>query len=232
MMSHSRQSDMTSARRLKKDRTHELVLQAKKRVLDVIDSIPPQDLVYAIKDAPSLRGMILGYVAEYQFLQYLKNLGRFSDLSQPDDHDRTQNKADILISYTGIRISFQLKSIQTNSIAYLTGDELLIADVQNDASDKRTITLPNGHNVETTNYKVGDYDILAVPLFPFSGEWNFAYMLNSECRRTDSKKYNEEDKQFLLKTTERITYPLSSPWTNSLDEIILRACKHKKAKNP
>lgn len=197
-------------------------LEARARVLNIIDSVTPQELVTAIKDAPSLRGMILGYIAELKFKEFLSTHSEFKDLFKPDDHDRKNNKIDMGFTYRDRLVTFQLKSIQTNSIATRVLDDKLIAKVQNDGSDKRLVVLPNGHEVETTNYRVGDYDVLAVPLFPFTGKWDFAFKLNRECRTTTSKKYAVEDQQFLLSTMEDIEYPLNAPWTKDIFRVIGR----------
>jgi len=118
--------------------------------------------------------------------------------------------------------SIQLKSIQTNSLHVDAETGLLTATVQNDASDNRNITLDNGVAVTTTCYKRGEYDILAVPLFPFTGGWQFAYMRNQDCRPTESSKYPESIREHLLSTTEIITYPLRGNWTEDLGGILKR----------
>ena len=98
--------------------------------------------------------------------------------------------------------------------------------VQNDASCKRTISLKNNEKVCTTNYKVGDYDILVVPLYPFASKNKFAYKLNKNCKRTNCKKYTKYQQQQLLSTTEKICYPLSDDWTEDLDSIIKKLWKN------
>lgn len=215
-----------------KQADHALAIAARNRVTTIIDAIPPTDLVNAIKRAPSLRGMILGYIAEEMFQHHVLGDAIFSDVNKHDDHDRSANKADRDFLYQGHRISVQLKSVQTNSIAWRSDLNAVYAIVQNDGSDKRDVRLPNGEIVTTTNYKIGDYDILAVPLFPFTGSWDFAYMLNSECRKTTSSKYNSTQQSYLLSTTEEITYPLSAPWSTDLPATIERLIRHKKAENP
>jgi len=199
------------------DKLHPDAVAAKARVVTIIDSVSPTELVEAIKRAPSLRGMILGYIAEEMFEKHvLGALPGASKIRKHDDHDRSMNKSDRDFVFGGRRYSIQLKSIQTNSIAYDPASEVLCADVQNDGSDRRTVLLPNGQRVETTNYVIGDYDILAVPLFPFTGTWTFAYKRNRDCRLTDSKKYSEENRQYLLSTIEKLTYPLRPPWVSDL----------------
>lgn len=210
------------------NQNHADVIQARKRVENIIDEITPDELVAAVKKAPSLRGMIMGYISELKFFNYVQNFD-VKGLYRPDDHNREENKADLCFDYKGKRVRVQLKSIQTNSIKRSEENGKIYATVQNDASDRRKILLPSGETVETTNYKVGDYDVLAVPLYPFCGKWDFAYLLNTNCRHTTNNKYTDSQKQHLLATTETITFPLSPPWTKNLVEILERYISNKKA---
>jgi len=189
----------------------------------MIDVVKPEDLVSSIKRAPSLRGMILGYIAEEMFektlpLQYPGILP--ANIHKHDDHDRASNKSDRTVHHNKRMYRIQLKSLQTNSISRNLESGLLVADIQNDASDARSIRLPNGSIVSTTCYARGEYDILAVPLFPFSGVWTYAYKRNSDCRGCTSKKYSPEDAEYLLATTEKITWPLSEGWTDNLLDLL------------
>jgi len=199
---------------------HPKAEEARARIPMIIDSINPNDLIQAIKRAPSLRGMILGYIAEEMFARHVLSDKRFSDVRKHDDHDRTLNKADRDFMYKGKRFSIQLKSVQTNTIGWNEDLGCLTAKVQNDGSDKRDVQLPNGEVVSTTNYRIGDYDIMAVPLFPFTGEWNFAYLKNSDCRLTESAKYTESQRRYLLATTEKLYFPLREKWRGGLIEVL------------
>jgi hypothetical protein len=163
--------------------------------------------------------MMLGYIAEEMFLKFLRKNDAVSDLRQHNDHDRSMNKADVDFLIGGRRVSVQLKSIQTNSICFRSDLSMLHASVQNDGSDKREVRLEGGEVVLTTNYRVGDYDVLAVPLFPFTGQWDFAYKLNRSCRRTTSKKYTANQQRQLLSTMEEITYPLTDHWSTNLESV-------------
>jgi hypothetical protein len=206
----------TRLARGQKNADHMLAVAARARVSTIVDAIPPEDLVLAIKRAPSLRGMILGYIAEEMFGKTVLCDHRITDVRQHDDHDRENNKVDTDFLFEGRRVSIQLKSLQTNSIVWRRDLDALHGVVQNDGSDKRDVKLPNGTVVSTTNYRMGDYQILAVPLFPFTGTWDFAYKLNRNCRLTTSNKYTPEQQQYLLATTEEITYPLSDHWSVDL----------------
>lgn len=214
---------MAQRKRQLSSRDHPSAVQARERVLQIIDSVDPADLVSAIKRAPSLRGMILGYLAEEQFEKYV--LRRYAGVSQGDikkhdDHNRSENKSDRTIIYKGYEIRIQLKSVQTNSIVWDNESNIIRATVQNDASDARSVRFPDGSSVVTTCYKRGDYDILAVPLFPFSGTWSFAYKTNEECAASASAKYTDYQKKYLLSTLERLTWPLSTGWCDDLEAAI------------
>ncbi len=192
---------------------------ARSRVMTMIDAIPPEDLVSSIKRAPSLRGMILGYIAEEMFEKHVPEKYKSvlaEHLEKHDDHDREVNKSDRTITYKGRRYGIQLKSMQTNSIGRNVETGHLQADVQNDASDARSVILSDGTSVITTCYVRGEYDLLAVPLFPFTGKWDYAYKKNINCRTSRSKKYTEFQAQHLLATTEKITWPLSDDWHEDL----------------
>jgi hypothetical protein len=205
------------------DKNDTEAVRARERVMEIIDSVHPEDLVASIKRAPSLRGMILGYIAEEMFEKYApQKYDSISpaDIEKHDDHDRKFNKSDRTITTNGRIYRIQLKSIQTNSIKRNLETGLLQADVQNDASDARTVVLPNGSKIVTICYARGDYDILAVPLFPFTGRWDYAYKSNLDCRSTTSNKYSIEDSRFLLSTTEIITWPLDGNWTTELSNLL------------
>lgn len=203
--------------RSKKNREHPRAVEARARVATIIDQVSPEDLVSSIKRAPSLRGMILGYIAEEMFQRHiLEPLTGIEGITKHDDHDRTKNKSDRSFSYKGKPYRVQLKSLQTNSITYDQEKDRLEATVQNDASDSRKVTLPSGKEIITTCYIRGEYDILAVALFPFTGRWEFAYKWNVECRSSSFKGYDDDDKMQLLASTEKICWPLDNSWTTDL----------------
>ncbi len=144
--------------------------------------------------------------------------------SKDDDHEKT--KSDRTVVYKGRPISIQVKSIQTNSIKLANG--VFTASVQNDASDRRKVKLPGGSAVETTCYVVGEYDILAVSLHPFTGEWRYAFKENSKLKRTTSKKYTPRQQRHLLATLETISFPLDTSWTEDFDAILEAVSKGKR----
>jgi hypothetical protein len=180
------------------------------RIRDPENWADADTLFRVIRDNPSLRGFIYGYVSEMKFEEfYLRSADWIDHFIKDDDHKKS--KSDRTIVYRGTAISVQVKSVQTNSIK--VSNSGFIAKVQNDASDRRKVKLPNGRTIETTCYLVGEYDLLAVSLQPFTGIWKFAFKLNQDLNRTTSSKYRPSDRQHLLATLETLTYPLDASWT-------------------
>jgi hypothetical protein len=64
---------------------------------------------------PSLRGIIIGFVAEYKLSRMWFSDPRIESLERYDNHDRTR-PGDFGFLYKGLPISVQVKSLQTNSV--------------------------------------------------------------------------------------------------------------------
>jgi hypothetical protein len=173
-----------------------------------------ETILRVLEETPSVRGMVYGNFAEAMFADALVAMGvPVKDQQRDDDHAKT--KSDRTFRRVDRAYTVQLKSMQTNSIAQLD-DDTFAAKIQCDASDKRPIKLPNGHTVDTTCYQTGEFDVLAVPLQPFLGEWSYAFRLNETLPRTKSTKYAPEDREYLLATLVPIVWPLDDAWTTDL----------------
>lgn len=164
--------------------------------------VTPEILMELIK-TPSLRGIVYGYVAEYEFMRYLREDLSIKEYERDDDHKKT--KSDLKFTYNGRQYSVQIKCLQTNSIKLANG--VFSAIIQNDASDRRKVKLPNGEEIETTCYVSGEYDILVSTVQPFTGKWNFIFKKNKDLRKSKYHGYTEEQRKHLLATQEIITYP-------------------------
>jgi hypothetical protein len=163
-----------------------------------------------LAERPSVRGILLGFIAEYKLAQiWFSNDPRVDSLERYKNHDRTR-AGDLGFRYKGVLVSVQVKSLQSSSVLKTkTGYK---GTFQCDASDRRLVRLPNGESVETTCLLVGGFDLLAVNLFEFGQEWRFAFAKNSDLPRTTSSKYTPEQRKFLLATSVRITWPLQPPF--------------------
>ncbi len=175
-----------------------------------------------LTDNPSLRSFVSGYAAELKCRNlWFTNKPNVTDVFKYDDHDRTK-KGDISLKYKGVEFSVEVKSLQTNSIKRLE-DGTAKATFQCDASDRRTVRFTDGSSVETTCLLVGEFDILAVNIFGFTGKWDFVFAKNSDLPRVSglrgiAKTYTDYQRSMLLASSMSITYPIPDffhrdPWT-------------------
>jgi hypothetical protein len=196
------------------------VLDRWKVTLDELDEI--------VSDSSSLRGFLFGYISEFKLRKIWFSDERTNGVRKYDNHLRTK-KGDISFSVDGVEISVEAKSLQTNSVR--TKNNTLRGRFQCDASDRRRVTLPNGQVVETTCLVVGEFDLLAVCLFEFVGDWVFAFAKNADLPRTRSTKYTSEQQGYLLASLVEITCPLNPPFRlepfSLIEEIVqdkIRMC--------
>jgi hypothetical protein len=171
--------------------------------------ISSEDLTDVIDANPSLRGIMLGYVAELKLRQMWFPAGEVDACLKPDDHDRLA-KCDLVVTYKGERLCVEVKSVQTNSIRRSEGK--ITARFQCDASDRREVILPNGKRVTTTCLKTNDFDIVAVNLYAFEDKWRFAFARNCDLPRTTHKAYTAYQRKHLLASLMPITCPLEAPF--------------------
>ena len=182
--------------------------------------ISEQQLTELIDSNGSLRGMLEGYIAEVKLRELWFSGDEFSGQVKHDDHDRSK-KGDLSCIYKERPIRVESKSLQTATIEE-TADGFT-AKAQVDASDRRKLRMPDGSVVETTCLLVGEFDLLAVSLFQYFGEWKYVFAKNSDLPRTTWRGYSEEQRKHLLATTVRINWPPKGIFradpTALLDEI-------------
>jgi hypothetical protein len=176
----------------------------------------------AIDENPSLRGMLLGYVAEYKLrrMWFMDKRGVTLHVKH-DDHDR-KKKGDLVVTYKGRPFTIESKSLQTHSVRK-EGD-IWIGKAQCDASDRRTVTFADGSTLETTCLLTGEFDILAVNLFAFENQWRFVFAKNSDLPRSTYKKYTPAQQAKLLASLVSVSWPPRPPFSDEpyvlMDEIL------------
>ncbi|WP_156372697.1 restriction endonuclease [Deinococcus sp. Leaf326] len=177
----------------------------------------------------SLRGVVLGYVAEAKFHNQMMEIPGITDLGKDDDHDR-KKKGDRRIQYRGEEFKIEVKSLQTNSVKQLS-DGTFVGKSQVDASDRRHVTLPNGSQLETTCLVAGEFDVLVVNAFAFDGTWRFLYAINEDLPRSKAKKYTPEQKEHLLATLVPVQWPLAEEdiFTTDLESLLDRIIEKRQA---
>lgn len=184
-----------------------------------------QELTELVDQNPSLRGILLGYIAERKFHEIFLDHPAITEKVKDDDHDR-KRKGDRRITYKGKSFVVEVKSLQTNLVEDL-GNDCWFGKSQVDASDSREVTFPDGSKLKTTCLMRGEFDLLAVNCFAFGGRWRFVFALNSELPQNTYKKYTEYQRKHLLPTLVSVEWPPKPPFTANpfelLDRLVSRA---------
>ncbi len=185
--------------------------------------ITEQELTELVEQNPSLRGILLGYVAEKKFHDNFLSHPDITEKQKDDDHDR-KKKGDRRIIYKGRAILVEVKSLQTNSVEHFD-DDTWQGKVQVDASDRRMVALPDGSTLNTTCLLRGEFDVLAVNCFAFGEQWRFAFAMNTELPQNTFKKYTDYQRKHLLPSLMTVDWPLKPPFTDNFFELLDRLVK-------
>lgn len=185
--------------------------------------ITESELTDLVEQNPSLRGILLGYIAEKKFHDNFLNHPDITDKRKDDDHDR-KKKGDRRIVYKGRTFLIEVKSLQTN-MAQNIGNDKWLGKAQVDASDSREIIFPDGSKLKTTCLRRDEFDLLAVNCFAFGEQWRFAFALNSELPENTYRKYSEYQRKHLLPSLMTVEWPLQPPFTDNLFELLDRLVK-------
>ncbi len=188
----------------------------KTSILDLwqIDSM---DLTYLVNNNPSLRGMLLGYVAELKLQHILEGVDGISSTIKHDDHNR-KRKSDRVVIYKNMNFSVESKSLQTHSIKKIDG--IWEGRAQVDGSDRRVVTFSDGSQLNTTLLLRGEFDILAVNCFAFEHQWHFVYALNRDLPKSTYKRYSPFQQSQLIASLVRITWPPSPPFVSDPTDLL------------
>lgn len=176
-------------------------------------------LTNIIKENPSLRGMILGYIAEYKLRDIITSFPEISFVKKFDDHNR-RKKGDLYIVYHKTAFNVESKSLQTNTVKFDEENKCWQGKTQVDASDRRIITLPNGEKLNTTLLLRGEFDVLAVNCYAFKNKWQFIFARNRDLPCSKFKKYSEEARQSLISSLIPVTWPPKPPFYTDLKELL------------
>ena len=184
------------------------------------------DLTELVDANPSLRGILLGYVAEKKFHEMFLMHPDVADVTKDDDHDRT-NKGDRKILYRGKVFRIEIKSLQTRMVRKLDTEDTWSGKAQVDGSDKRLVKFKDGTTLQTTLLVYGEFDLLAVNCFAFGDKWRFVFAKNSDLPCSNYRAYTEEQRSSLIASLVPITWPPEPPFYDNpyiiLDELISSA---------
>lgn len=184
--------------------------------------ITEKQLTDLVDQNPSLRGMLLGYVAEKKFHDAFLNHPKITEKSKDDDHDRSK-KGDRRIIYKGKTLIIEVKSLQTAMVKQI-GKDTWEGKSQVDGSDRRVVRFPDGTELNTTLLLRGEFDLLAVNCFAFGEKWRFVFAKNKDLPTSNFTKYTEEQRKQLIASLVPVTWPPKPPFTDNpfklLDELV------------
>jgi hypothetical protein len=176
--------------------------------------ITEHELTNLVNGNPSLRGMMLGYIAEHKFQILYLNNPAITSIQKDDDHDRTK-KGDRRITYKGKTYIIEVKSLQTKTIK-AKGDDIWEGKAQVDGSDRRIVKFNDGSELNTTLLLRGEFDILAVNCFSFGNKWRFAFCKNDDLPFSTFKKYTKSQQESLIASLVTVNWPPIPPFTDNL----------------
>jgi hypothetical protein len=170
-----------------------------------------------IAENPPVLSTLSGFVAEYKLKKLYLQDPRITNLMRPRSHDR-KVKGDFRFQYGQRTFTLEVKSLDVPKVRVEGAG--FRGTFQCNASDSRPVRLPNGDELTTNCRVVGEFDILAVALFAFDRKWNFAFAHNSDLPRSTWSKYTPTQRQFLLKSSMSITWPLEAPFQGDLFTVL------------
>lgn len=188
--------------------------------------ITEAELTELVDQNPSLRGIMLGYVAEKKFHDTFLEHPEITETAKDDDHNR-KKKGDRRIIYKGRTLTIEVKSLQTAMVKQL-GPDQWIGKAQVDGSDRRTIKFPDGTELHTTLLLRGEFDLLAVNCFAFGGEWRFAFAKNSDLPYSTFRAYTKAQKDQLIASLIPVTWPPQPPFTDDPFPLLNELLREKK----
>ncbi len=181
--------------------------------------ITVEQLTNLLNENPSLKGMLLGYTAELKLKEIITLLPEVSFITKFDDHNR-KKKGDLYIVYHGKAFNIESKSLQSSMIKYDSENDLWQGKAQVDASDRRTVQLPSGQELETTLLLYGEFDVLAVNCYAFENKWQFVFARNSDLPHSSYKKYSEEARKSLIASLIPVSLPPEPPFYSDLQILL------------
>jgi transcriptional regulator with XRE-family HTH domain len=182
--------------------------EGKRNILDQW-SLTVSQLTELVEQNPSMRGILLGYIAEMKLTEIWFSDDRIRYITKSDDHDRV-NKGDHLIEYRGHQFVVESKSLQSHSVR-IEG-RAMHGKAQVDASDRRTISLSSGQQVNTTLLRYGEFDLLAVNCFAFNEGWRFVFARNRDLPCSRYRKYPQSVRSELIASLVEVTWPPEPPF--------------------
>lgn len=192
--------------------------------------VSEEQLTYLIDKNPSLRGMVLGYVAEDKFHDAFLDRPEITEVGKDDDHDR-KKKGDRRIVYKGHTLTVEVKSLQT-AMCVQHADGTWSGKAQVDGSDRRVVKFPDRTELNTTLLLRGEFDLLAVNCFAFGDTWKFAFAKNADLPTSTFRKYTPAQREQLIASLVPVDWPPKPPFTEDPFKLLNELIADKAPESP
>ena len=131
------------------------------------------DIEGLVKENPSLRGYLQGYLAELRLKERLLSCPGVSSVSKIPDSSSV--KGDFYVEYLGNTLTVEAKSFRSHSAKYNPLSESWSASVQCKNPGTRLLNVAGRGLVQAVCVEEGRFDVLAVCTYPVTGQWSFLF---------------------------------------------------------
>jgi hypothetical protein len=152
----------------------------------------------------SLRGIVLGYVAEEKLKKIIESRTEVSSNHKPHDQNKSI-RCDRIIVYKNTQFLIEVKSILTGSVKIDMNSHSGTA--KTNYADKKELVFEDGSSCITSLAMRREFDILAINCYPMTGKWDFLFVPNQAIPSTDSNEYTEFQKSQLFTRTIDVCFP-------------------------
>lgn len=144
--------------------------------MNILSKFTLGEIEEILSENSSLRGYLQGYLAEYSLkkqLLYLPNVASVVKIP-----DQSEEKGDLRVTYKGLNITIEVKSIATDSVGEDILNDTWKGTVQIKNTDSRQLELAGIEPFYSSYLKRGEFDILAISCYAVYNDWEFLFMEN------------------------------------------------------
>jgi hypothetical protein len=175
-----------------------------------------------MEENSSLRGIVLGYVAEEKLKKIIESNSEVSSNYKPHDQDKSI-RCDRVVVYKQQQFYIEVKSILSNTIR--SESDYFVGTAKTNYADKKELLFDDGSNCVTSLAMRKEFDILAVNCYHMTGKWDFVFIPNQSIPATESSEYTQFQKSQLLTRTIDVCFPPKNPLHSTnlvllMDEIL------------
>jgi hypothetical protein len=199
-------------------------------------NISLEELTELIEDNSHVKAFMGGQFSEFHFRKLIKTHPDVTHWYKPSDNDAS-DKGDVVVTYKDVSIALEVKTVRTSSSPKGKGFRVKTdlfgttwhGHFQIRGSRSHTLDFLDGSKTRTYNVKRGQYDIIVVCVYPFTGKYEYMYCLEKNIPSlTPSDKTTPLQASELLKGHMKIQWPPNEAiWTTDLSEILEQAYQHK-----